>query len=133
MNKLNQFGHFDASFRAAGGEAGIYKLCNQFYWYMDHEKKAEVIRSWHREELNIMVDRLTAFVCGWLGGPRRYAERFGSINIPRFHSQFPIDEEARDAWIHCMDLAIDDQPYSLEFKAYLKAQFRIPAERCRSR
>ncbi len=127
------FGAQDSSYQAAGAEPGIRALCTAFYRHMDREPQASTIRSWHKDDLDDMADRLASFVCGWLGGPRLYSEKFGPISIPGYHQQFDIGEAERDAWIHCMDLAIEEQNWDADFKRYLKAQFRIPAERCRSR
>ncbi len=87
----------------------------------------------HGADLTPMVERLSAFLCGWLGGPRLYQERYGSISIPKFHSPFAIGAAERDAWLHCMQIAVDEQPWREDFKQYLMVQLAVPAERCRNR
>lgn len=126
------YGVADTSFQAAGGEAGITVLCRRFYQAMDSEPGAAGIRAMHQESLDPMVDRLAAFLCGWLGGPPRYKERYGNISIPRYHFKFPIGAAERDAWLQCMQIAVDEQPWASDFKAYLMEQLAIPAERCRT-
>lgn len=123
------YGFSDTSFQAAGGEAGIRQLVDDFYRFMDELPEAQVIRAMHRPELTESRDKLTLFLCGWMGGPRLYHDKYGSINIPRDHSHLPIGEAERDAWLLCMERALDLQAYTPEFKAYLLAQLRIPAER----
>ncbi len=123
------FGTADASFIAAGGELGIVRLVTDFYRIMDEHEGAACVRRLYPDDLGESRERLAAFLCGWLGGPRRYAERYGSINIPQFHSGWMVGEAEREAWLDCMALAIARQPYTADFASYLLTQLRIPAER----
>ncbi|MEH6492678.1 group II truncated hemoglobin [Halopseudomonas sp.] len=123
------FGTADASYQAAGELAGIRRLVTDFYQIMDAWSGAAKIRAMHKADLSESADKLTCFLSGWLGGPRLYQERYGSISIPAFHAQWPIDAQARDAWLGCMQQAIERQPYSDEFKTYLLAQLSVPAHR----
>lgn len=123
------YGFSDTSFQAAGGIDGIRKLVDDFYLEMDTLPEAVVIRKMHKSGLSESRDKLTLFLCGWMGGPGLYHEKYGSINIPRDHAHLPIGEAERDAWLLCMERAIAKQNYSPEFSTYLLAQLRIPAER----
>ena len=127
------YGTGDASYRAAGGEAGIRKLVDGFYDAMDRLPKAAKIRAMHPEDLTVSRDKLARFLCGWLGGPKLYAEKYGSINIPQAHNRFEIGPNERDAWLSCMEEALENQPYAAEFKKYLLEQLYVPAERSRNR
>ena len=127
------YGVGDTSYQAAGGEAGIRKLVDDFYDAMDRLPGASKIRAMHPEDLTISRDKLTRFLCGWLGGPSLYAERYGSINIPQAHRRFEIGSSERDAWLSCMAEALKHQPYAEEFKQYLLEQLYIPAERSRNK
>ena len=127
------YGMGDASYRAAGGEAGIRKLVDDFYDAMDRLPEASIIRAMHPEDLTPSRDKLARFLCGWLGGPKLYAEKYGSINIPQAHRRFEIGPNERDAWLSCMAEALKDQPYAAGFKKYLLEQLYVPAERSRNR
>jgi hemoglobin len=74
---------------------------------------------------------LARFLCGWLGGPHRYQERYGPISIPGVHGHLAIGEAERDAWLALMREAIAAQPYADDFKHYLLTQLAVPAERIR--
>lgn len=126
------FGTGDASFRAAGGEEGIRALVEDFYAEMSSRDFARRIRDMHPPDLAVSIDKLARFLCGWLGGPKRYAEKYGEIHIPRAHAHLPIDEADRDAWLRCMELAIAKQPYAPEFRSYLLGALGVPAERVRA-
>ncbi len=123
------YGFSDNSFKAAGEETGIRTLVNNFYRFMDELPEAAVIRAMHKQDLAESRDKLTLFLCGWMGGPKLYHDKYGSINIPRDHSHLVVNEAERDAWLLCMERAIALQNYSPEFGEYLLAQLRIPAER----
>lgn len=123
------FGFADTSFQAAGGEEGVQKLVHTFYSNMDTISEAKALRQMHSQSLEESEDKLSRFLCGWLGGPKRYGEKYGPINIPQAHRHLTISESTRDIWLMCMDKAIDRQPYSIKFSSYLKEQIRVPAEK----
>lgn len=126
-----RYGAADASFQAAGGVAGITALVERFYAWMDELPQAREIRRMHPDELTLSKDKLARFLCGWLGGPKRYQELYGPIRIPAAHARFAIGEAERDAWLLCMAKAIAEQPYADDFKVYLLQQLAVPAERVR--
>jgi hemoglobin len=129
MTTVPIYGFSDNSFKAAGEEAGIRKLVDDFYRLMNELPEAVIIRKMHKDDLTSSRDKLTLFLCGWMGGPKLYHDKYGGINIPRDHAHLAIGEAERDAWLLCMERAIALQNYSSEFGEYLLAQLRIPAER----
>ncbi len=126
-----RYGDGDASFQAAGGEEGIRQLVDRFYEMMEARPDAVAIRKMHPRDLSVSRDKLARFLCGWLGGPKRYAEKYGSIQIPKVHARFPIRTAERDAWLDCMRAALDEMPLAEDFKAYLLKELYVPAERIR--
>ncbi len=126
------YGTLDASFQAAGGENGIFKLVNDFYDYMEQLPESQHIKEMHPADLRVSRDKLFRFLCGWLGGPRLYREKYGPISIPAAHAHLTIGHEEKNAWLLCMQKAIADQDYADDFKVYLLEQLKIPAERVRN-
>jgi len=45
------------------------------------------------------------------------------------HKHLNIGQEESDAWLLCMQNAVNKQPYLADFKVYLMEQFRVPAAR----
>ncbi|OUS13196.1 globin [Gammaproteobacteria bacterium 53_120_T64] len=125
------YGDGDTSFQAAGGQAGIQCLVDCFYDYMESAPEAAAIRGMHPEDLAVTRDKLYCFLCGWLGGEKLFAPKYGPIMIPRAHEHLDIAEPERDAWLLCMEKAVAEQPYAEDFKAYLMRELFVPAERCR--
>ncbi|MFK8066734.1 MAG: group II truncated hemoglobin [Gammaproteobacteria bacterium] len=132
MNVENSlYGVGENSYKAAGEIKGITKLVSTFYDFMEELPEAKIILSLHSGDLTESRKRLAYFLSGWLGGPKLYAEHFGGINIPMSHQHLSIGLSEREAWILCMQKAVDLQPYEESFKIYLIEQLRIPAERIR--
>jgi len=123
------FGFEDTSFQTAGGVDGVRKLVDAFYDVMDTTGTAKTLRAMHAEDLTESREKLARFLCGWLGGPNRYREKYGSINIPQAHRHLHVSMAERDAWVSCMDQALDQQAYPENFSTYLKQQLRVPADR----
>jgi hemoglobin len=85
----------------------------------------------HEPDLQLSREKLTVFLCGWLGGPNLYRVTFGPVSIPHFHQHLAIGVAERDAWLACMEQAVEEQPWTSEFKQYFMRAIAIPAERVR--
>ncbi len=129
---MEKFGEGDTSFRAAGEIAGVGRLVDDFYDIMEQADFAATIRAMHPVDLTESRDKLARFLCGWLGGPNRYREKYGPIKIPAAHAHLAIDDAERRAWLECMRLAIERQSYEPAFAEYLLEQLHVPAERSMS-
>jgi len=125
-----QYGVNDASFQAAGKEEGIFSLVTEFYRQMDTLEQAQKIRAMHPDNLEESIDKLARFLSGWLGGPKLYREKYGSISIPNAHRHLKISIVEQDAWLLCMQKALDKKQYPVDFKEYLLKQLHVPASRC---
>jgi hemoglobin len=106
-----------------GGEAAVRRLVDRFYQLMTELPQAQTIRAMHQPDLTEAKERLFMFLSGWLGGPQLYAERFGQPRLRRAHLPFPIDEQARDAWMDCMLQALAEQVTDESLLLQLKASF----------
>lgn len=125
------YGDGDTSFRTAGGVAGLRRLVDDFYRIMDTLPEAATIRAMHPADLTAAADKLHRFLCGWLGGPKLYREKYGPIHIPSAHAHLAIGAAERDAWLHCMAQALALQDYPQDFRDYLLRELFRPAEGCR--
>ncbi len=93
-------------FEALGGEAGVRALVDAFYDHMELEPRFAHLRGLHPSDLQGSRDKLYWFLCGWLGGPRLYEERFGHPMLRARHLPFPIGIRERDDWLACMAAAM---------------------------
>ena len=127
------YGTDDASFQAAGGVDGIRQLVDNFFDRMGSDERFRTIYAMHPDDKETSRDKLHRFLCGWLGGPKLYREKYGSIGIPRVHAHLAIDTPERDQWLTCMGESVAEQPYADDFKKYLMEAFFVPAEAVRRR
>lgn len=127
------YGQGDASFLAAGNEAGIFKLVHDFFDLMGSDERFATIWHLHPDNKDVSRDKLARFLCGWLGGPRLYNEKYGAIGIPRVHAHLAIETDERDQWLTCMSETVAEQPFADDFKVYLMEQLFVPAEAVRRR
>lgn len=96
-------------FDALGGEPGVRQLVDRFYDLMDLEPQFAGIRVLHPASLDGSRDKLHWFLCGWLGGPNLYIERFGHPMLRARHLPYAIGIAERDQWMACMMLAMQEQ------------------------
>jgi hemoglobin len=135
MNSISNqtYGSGDASFQAAGGEAGLRRLIDMFFDRMGTDARFATIYALHPEDKEVSRDKLARFLCGWLGGPKLYNEKYGAIGIPRVHAHLKIATAERDQWLTCMTETVAEQPFAPDFKKYLMEQLYVPAEAVRRR
>ncbi|MEH6575817.1 MAG: group II truncated hemoglobin [Amphritea sp.] len=130
-SKSCEYGVGDNSYKMAGELAGLTKLVDEFYDIMNALPESTNIRDMHPSDLTESRKKLVYFLSGWLGGPKLYSENFGKISIPSAHRHLSVGVEESEAWILCMQKAVENQPYEEPFKIYLIEQLRVPAERIR--
>jgi hemoglobin len=99
---------FDTPFEWMGGESKVRQLVDRFYDLMDLEPQYELLRAVHGSTLDDARDKLFWFLCGWLGGPSYFEERFGHPRLRMRHMPFSIGIAERDQWLACMDQAMTE-------------------------
>lgn len=95
-------------FEHIGGADKVRELVDRFYDLMDLEPEFAVIRALHPTPLDGSRDKLYWFLCGWLGGPDMYIERFGHPRLRARHLPYAIASVERDQWLRCMAWAMQD-------------------------
>jgi hemoglobin len=96
-------------FERLGGEEAVRALVDRFYDLMELEPVYAGLRSLHPTTLDGSRDKLHWFLCGWLGGPNHYIERFGHPRLRARHLPFAIGIAERDQWLGCMQRAMQEQ------------------------
>ncbi|MES2939639.1 MAG: group II truncated hemoglobin [Pseudomonadota bacterium] len=89
-----------------GGEEKVKALVERFYDLMDLEPQYAELRAVHGSELAHAREKLFWFLCGWLGGPNHYTDRFGHPRLRMRHLPFRIGIRERDQWMACMEQAM---------------------------
>lgn len=97
------------AFEWVGGEAAVRALVDRFYDLMDLEPAYAGIRALHPQDMTESRNKLFWFLCGWLGGPSLYVERFGHPRLRARHLPYAIGMAERDQWMQCMLQAMRDE------------------------
>jgi hemoglobin len=97
------------AFEMIGGEPAVRALVDRFYDLMDLEPAFSGLRALHPITLDGSRDKLFWFLCGWLGGPQHFVERFGHPMLRARHMPYAIGIAERDQWMACMQQAMTEQ------------------------
>ncbi len=114
---------FATPFEWIGGEARVQALVNRFYDLMALEPAYAQLRSVHGHTLDDARQKLFWFLCGWLGGPQYFVERFGHPRLKQRHMPFKIGLVERDQWLACMAQAMAEEALPQGLQDKLKAAF----------
>jgi hemoglobin len=95
-------------FDRLGGEGAVRTLVDRFYDLMDLEPAYAGLRALHPATLEGSRDKLFWYLCGWLGGPNHYIERFGHPMLRARHLPYAIGNAERDQWMACMTQALQE-------------------------
>jgi len=100
--------HSQTAFELIGGEAALKTMVERFYDLMDLEPGYAALRAVHGPSLERAREKTYLFLCGWMGGPQHYVERFGHPRLRMRHLPFKIGILERDQWLACMHQAMGD-------------------------
>ena len=120
-------------FDRLGGEAAVRALVDRFYDLMDLGPRYQGIRVLHPTTLDGSRHKLFWFLCGWLGGPNHYIERFGHPMLRARHLPYAIGNTERDQWMACMTQAMHECGVEAELATGLKQAFQGTADWMRNR
>ncbi len=119
---------FDTLFEWIGGEDRIKAVIDRFYDLMDLEPDYAALRTAHGNTLAGARDKLFWFLCGWMGGPQHYTERFGHPMLRARHMPFKIGIQERDQWLACMNQAMTETGVDDALRTRLAASFLQTAD-----
>ena len=116
-----------------GGEPAVHALVERFYDLMDLEPGYAALRATHGSTLADARRKLFWFLCGWLGGPDHYVERFGHPRLRMRHLPFSIGIRERDEWLACMDQAMRETGVDEALRQRLSQSFFQTADWMRNK
>jgi hemoglobin len=95
-------------FDLIGGALAIDRLVETFYRNMESRPEARNISAMHAADLEPAKAILKLYLREWLGGPAEYSKQRGHPRLRQRHIRFPIGPAERDAWLACMNAALDE-------------------------
>lgn len=120
-------------FEWIGGEPRVQALVDRFYDLMDLEPAYAELRATHGSSLDEARQKLFWFLCGWLGGPDYFVERFGHPRLRARHMPFSIGIRERDQWVACMDQAMGETSVPEDLRERLRQSFMNTADWMRNK
>lgn len=99
------------------GDERLQALINSFY--------AKVFKSpiigplFNQTDAETIKDKQFCFLSQFLGGPQRYAEKYGPPKMRRRHLPHAITEEAKDEWLSLMQASIHELDLTPNLKTAL--------------
>lgn len=127
----SNYGEGDGTFQAIGRLSGLQSLVETFYRIMGETPEFRPLFDMHPNNLELTIEKLVAFLSGWMGGEKLYAQKFGPISLPQAHAHLIVTDKEKAMWLNCMTAALDELGYPDELKAYLLPKLEFPAERIR--
>ena len=116
------------AFELVGGEEKLRTLVDRFYDLMELEPEFAGIRAMHPPSTDGSREKLFWFLCGWMGGPDHYIERFGHPRLRARHLPYAIASNERDQWLRCMAWAMQDAGIPEEMQQRLMESFYQTAD-----
>lgn len=133
MNAPSQpppFGPKHTPFDRIGHDATI-ALAARFYDLMD-EREPELVAVHERGPEGRVSqktrDNFAQFLVEWLGGPRAYSPVHGHPRLRMRHAHVGIGVDLRDAWLRCMNTALEHPSIDAETRAFLEKRFAEVAD-----
>lgn len=120
----------DTLYQRVGGETGVRRLVETFYDIVESDPVGRPVKLLQLRGHGIPHARIDQFnfLSGFFGGPRLFAERYGHSDVRLIHAHVEIDREARDSWLTCMDMAIDQMGLERGLKQALMQNFTRVAD-----
>lgn len=127
------FGPDHTPYDALGGDERVRALVDAFYDHLDRDERFKPARDQYPADLTEPREKLYEFLSGWLGGPQLYMEKRGHPRLRARHMPFTIGQAERDAWLACMNQAMDDCDITGEVREFLEARFAHVADFMRNK
>jgi len=111
-------------YKAIGGEETIGQLVSVFY---QHVRNHPMLIPIFPEDLTETAWKQRLFLTQFFGGPRLYEQERGNPMLRRRHLPFPITPSRRDAWLSCMDKALEETEIAEPYRTVMLDKFTLTA------
>jgi len=117
-----------------GGEDPLKKLVETFYDIIETDIDGKLIHDLHLKGHGMNHTRVAQFefLSGFFGGPKYYIERNGHSDIRQIHKHVEVGHAAVQAWLLCMEKAIDQNGFEMSIKQAMMKTFTHAAEIARN-
>ena len=118
-------------YQRVGGEDGVRRLVEAFYDLVETHPAGAPVNLLQLRGHGVAHARIDQFkfLSGFFGGPKLYAETYGHSNVRQIHAHVEIDAAAKDSWLTCMDMALDQVGLETALKREIMASFTVISEK----
>ncbi|GAF13610.1 LOW QUALITY PROTEIN: hemoglobin-like protein HbO [Bacillus sp. JCM 19045] len=109
---------------ALGGQQVLDQLVDRFYTYI---KEHDDVRHLFPDDLTQTAYKQKNFLTQFFGGPPLYTEEFGHPRLRHRHLPFTITTVQAEAWLSCMERAMDDVHLSGDIRDYMMHRLTLTA------
>ncbi|KRE70465.1 globin domain-containing protein [Paenibacillus sp. Soil750] len=107
-----------------GGETTIRNIVDAFYpKVLAHPLLAPIFP----EDMEPLIEKQFQFLTQFFGGPSLYTDEHGNPMMRARHAPFHITREQADAWLACMQRALEEVVPSNEVRAIILDRLKGPA------
>lgn len=107
-----------------GGADTLVRLVDTFY---DLVKLHPELAPLFPEDFTEVKERQYQFLTQFLGGPTLYSDRHGHPMLRARHMHFPIGPTQAEAWLACMDEAMDQTGLEGSIRQHIFERLRLTA------
>ncbi|MDC3417196.1 globin [Aquibacillus salsiterrae] len=108
-----------------GGHEKIKELVDAFY---NRVAKHPDLAPIFPDDLSETARKQTQFLTQFFGGPPLYMEEHGHPMLRRRHLDFPITPTRKDAWVSCMEAAIDQVDIAEPYRSVILERLTLTAQ-----
>ncbi|MBP1993082.1 globin domain-containing protein [Paenibacillus eucommiae] len=102
-----------SGYQLMGGADTIRRLVEAFYPKVQNHPKLSPL---FPPDIMPVMEKQYLFLTQFFGGPSLYSDAYGHPMMRARHMEFPINRELADAWLGCMQEAMEEIGFSQELK-----------------
>ena len=106
------------------GPEPFWRIARAFYARIDRDA---FLRPMFPADLEEPIRNQAEFLIQYFGGPQDYSARKGHPRLRMRHMNFPIDVDARNAWMACMIGALEDAAIPEPARSQMRDSFERTA------
>ena len=115
----------ESLYNLIGGEKGLFSLVESFNNIIETQQVGKLLHILHLRGHGIAHSRIELFnfLSGFLGGPNLYLEKYGHANLRKMHEHVEVTTQAKEDWIACMAMALEEVGLEPNIKLRLLTHF----------
>lgn len=118
---MNKYGTI---YEALGGAPAIRRLVEAFY---PRVQKNPLIGPLFPEDINPVMEKQYMFLTQFFGGPSLYSDEYGHPMMRARHLAFEVTKERAEAWLGCMEEALEEIGVEPELRQFTIQRLSGPA------